>query len=317
MTRSNKFSKAQLIIPTFNRPQLLLKSVESALNQRLPFDRIVISDNSYPRERRRDTKEIMATHLANHSDRLTLQFPPEPLSAQGHAKFIQETNCISFDYTMLLHDDDRLEPHFLEKMKLYLDANPELVAVAANAWAVNFDERRVGTVMRRRHGTKTLHSPLELLRPYLDIWPTGPAPLDSYLYRSDALRKISFDSSHGGKYSDVAALAELVTYGPILWHYEPLMSYLQHPNQDSRAVSTRDFRNLTYHLQTNYPSLELEQIVANFRFKHFRLKAKTLSSQTKVRTRRKLQLALCFHAMRHLINRMNTYMLLLRRLCRM
>jgi len=295
MTRSNKSSKAQLIIPTFNRPQLLLKTVESALNQRLPFDRIVISDNSYPRERRRDTKEIMATHLANHSDRLTLQSPPEPLSAQGHAKFIQETNCISFDYTMLLHDDDRLEPHFLEKMKLYLDANPELVAVAANAWVVNVDERRVGTVMRRRYGTKTLHSPLELLRPYLDIWPTGPAPLDGYLYRSDALRKISFDSSHGGKYSDVAALAELVTYGPILWHYEPLMSYLQHEGQDSSNVSTKGFRSLVSHLKKTYPSAGLEGCIDTYRLKHFRMKARTFSGRTKVQTRRTLRWALFLH----------------------
>ena len=120
---------------------------------------------------------------------------------------------------MLLHDDDTLEPDFLAKLKPYLDSDRKLVAVAANAWMVNSDKTRTGTLMRMRTG---------VLRAYLDVSASGPPPLDGYLYRSDALRKISFDSSRGGKYSDVAALANLAELGPILWHCGPLMTYLQH-----------------------------------------------------------------------------------------
>ena len=82
----------------------------------------------------------LGKHLANHQDLLVLQSTPKPLSAQDHAKFIQDMYCGSFDYTMLLHDDDTLEPDFLAKLKPYLDSDRKLVAVAANAWMVNSDK---------------------------------------------------------------------------------------------------------------------------------------------------------------------------------
>ena len=196
--QTSQFSTAQIVIPTFNRARLLLKTLNSALNQTLSFDRIIISDNSDSAARQHETRLVLAEHLANHQDLLVLQSPPKPLSAQDHAQFIQDKYCGAFDYTMLLHDDDTLEPDFLAKVKPYLDSDRKLVAVAANAWMVNSDETRTGTLMRMRTGVLRINSPNELLRAYLDFSVSGPPPLDGYLYRSDALRKISFDSSRGG-----------------------------------------------------------------------------------------------------------------------
>ena len=214
---------------------------------------------------------------------------------------------------MLLHDDDTLEPDFLAKVKPYLDADRKLVAVAANAWMVNSDGTRTGTLMRMRTGILRVNSPIELLRPYLDVSASGPPPLDGYLYRSDALRKISFDSSRGGKYSDVAALAELAELGPIVWHCEPLMSYLQHEGQDSGNVSTKGFRNLVSHLEKTYPSAELEGLVATYRLKHFRMKAQDFSGPTKAQTRRIIRWTLFLHTLRRLALRPAIYLLMFRR----
>jgi glycosyltransferase involved in cell wall biosynthesis len=308
---------AQVIVPTHNRAPLLLKTVESILKQRVKFDRIIVSDNSYPLERRQETSRILSKHLIDNSDTLRIASPPDILSAQHHGRHIQDEYLDGYDYTMLLHDDDRLEPEFLITMKGYLDTDPNLVAAAANAWVVDNHDKRAGTLTRKQSGFQYIHSPLDLLRRYLDVSATGPPPLDGYLYRTENLKRISFDSVRGGKYSDVAALAELASQGSILWHHKPLMSYLQHPGQDSQDVSTIDFRNLISYLRKTYPSLDLEGIIANYRFKHFRLKTKTLLSPTKVRTRKKLRRALCVHALRHLVARKSTYMLLFRRLCRL
>lgn len=311
--QTSQLSTAQIVIPTFNRAQLLLKTLNSALNQTLSFDRITISDNSDSAERQYETRRILAKHLANHQDLLVLRSPPKPLSAQDHAKFIQDMYCGSFDYTMMLHDDDTLEPDFLAKVKPYLDSDRKLVAVAANAWMVNSDETRTGTLMRMRTGVLRVNSPNELLRAYLDVSAIGPPPLDGYLYRSDALRKISFDSSRGGKYSDVAALANLAELGPILWYCGPLMSYLQHDGQDSSDVSTRGFRNLVSYLEKTYPSAELEGFVATYRLKHFRIKAQNLSGPPKVQTRQTIRWALFIHTLRRPTLWPAIYLLMLRR----
>lgn len=313
---TNRPSTAQIIIPTFNRAQLLLKTLNSALNQSLPFDLITISDNSDSAERQHETRRVLAKHLANHQDLLVLQSPPKPLSAQNHAKFIQEMNCDSSDYTMLLHDDDTLQPDFLEKMKPYLDSNREIVAVAANAWVVDRNGTRTGTLMRMRTGVQWVNSPIGLLRPYLDVSASGPPPLDGYLYRSDALKNISFASSRGGKYSDVAALAKLAELGPILWYCEPLMSYLRHEGQDSSNISTRGFRNLVSHLKKAYPSANMEGLVATYRLKHFRIKAQNFSGHSKAQTRRTIRWALFLYTLRHLTLRPAVYLLMFRRWCK-
>ncbi len=311
--QTSQLSKAQVVIPTFNRPQLLLKTLRSALKQTLPFDRIIISDNSDSIERQHETKRALAKHLANHQNLLVLRSPPKPLSAPDHAKFIQDMYCGSSDYTMVLHDDDTLERDFLAKVKPYLDSDLELVAVAANAWMVDSEDTRNGTLMRMRTGILRVNSPIELLRAYLDFSASGPPPLDGYLYRSDALRKISFDSSQGGKYSDVAALANLAKLGPILWHCGPLMSYLQHSEQDSSEVSTKGFRNLVSHLKKTYPSAELEGLVATYRLKHLRMKAHNLSGPPKAKTRRTIRWALFFHTLRHPTLWPSLYLLIFRR----
>ena len=54
----SQLSTAQIVIPTFNRAQLLLKTLNSALNQTLPFDRITISDNSDSSERQHETRRV-------------------------------------------------------------------------------------------------------------------------------------------------------------------------------------------------------------------------------------------------------------------
>ena len=311
--KTSQLSTAQIVIPTFNRAQLLLKTLNSALNQTLPFDRIIISDNSDSAERQHETRRIVAKHLANHQDLLVLHTTPKPLSAQDHAKFIQDMYCRSFDYTMLLHDDDTLEPDFLAKLKPYLDSDRKLVAVAANAWMVNSDKTRIGTLMRMRSGVLRVNSPNELLRAYLDVSASGPPPLDGYLYRSDALRKISFDSSRGGKYSDVAALANLAELGPILWHCRPLLTYLQHGGQDSSDVSTRGFRNLVTYLEKTYPSAELEGFVATYRLKHLRIMAQNLSSPPKAQTRQTIRWAIFIHILRRPTLWPAIYLLMFRR----
>ena len=311
--QTSQLSTAQIVIPTFNRAQLLLKTLNSALNQTLPFDRITISDNSDSAECQYETRRVLAKHLANHQDLLVLQSPPKPLSAQDHAKFIQDMYCGASDYTMMLHDDDTLEPDFLAKVKPYLDSDQKLVAVAANAWMVDSNKTRTGTLMRMRTGVLRVNSPFEILRAYLNISASGPPPLDGYLYRSDALRKISFDSSRGGKYSDVAALANLAELGPILWHCGPLMSYLQHEGQDSTNVSTRAFRNLVSYFEKTYPSAELEDLIATYRLKHFRMKAQSLSGPPKAQTRQKIRWAVFIHTLRRPTLWPAIYLLMLRR----
>ena len=149
--KTSQLSTAQIVIPTFNRAQLLLKTLNSALNQTLSFDRIIISDNSDSAERQHETRRIVAKHLANYQNLLVLQ------RHQNHSQ--HRTTPSSFKICIVGHSTTpcfawwwHAWTRLLAKLKPYLDSDRKLVAVAANAWMVNSDKTRIGTLMRMRSG---------------------------------------------------------------------------------------------------------------------------------------------------------------------
>ena len=161
--------------------------------------------------------------------------------------------------------------------------------------------------MRHRKVTKTIRNRHDLLEPYMEIGPLSAPPLCGYMFRSKILKSISFDSKIGGKYSDVAALIETVTLGPIVWIFRPLIRYRFHSTQNSRTVSTLDFRSLLNYMVTT-GKFDVESIYTkSYRFKHMRLKLRLLLRPGKWRSARTVGHFLICFLLKQLIWRRQTY----------
>ncbi|WP_026932648.1 glycosyltransferase family 2 protein [Christiangramia echinicola] len=112
-----------VIIPTYNRLEMLKEAIDSVLNQtRLP-DEIIIGDDS----NNNLTKTYINKELILKSEVPIRYFHHEPSLKQGrNVEFI--LNKAACDLCMLLHDDDLLMPDCIKTLIKPLEENPEVVA---------------------------------------------------------------------------------------------------------------------------------------------------------------------------------------------
>ena len=129
--------QAQLIISSRNRPDFLVTAIHSALNQTVPFSRIIVSDNSSKNPEQQALMAAVAKQFACHRSVLIMATNKE-LSAHDHFKFIQRTYIPDDDsLSIVFHDDDELLPNFHNTIIETFDTTPNLSAVSCNAKILN------------------------------------------------------------------------------------------------------------------------------------------------------------------------------------
>ncbi|WP_374165286.1 glycosyltransferase family 2 protein [Arcticibacter sp. MXS-1] len=112
-----------VIIPTFERPELLRTTLESVWNQTVLPDEIIIGDDS--RDDR--TEKLMRDTL--------LSLSPVPIKYFHHVPSLREVKNVDFQYqqaqgdlVLHLHDDDPIYPRCLEVLKKPFEDHPEIIA---------------------------------------------------------------------------------------------------------------------------------------------------------------------------------------------
>lgn len=113
-------------VPTHARGRQLDEAIASALAQTHPAITVLISDNASPD----DTPERCARWV-ERDPRVRVQRHPENLGPT--ANFNSLFAALDGDYTLLLSDDDHLEPEYVADCVARLEADPGLVAVAGTA----------------------------------------------------------------------------------------------------------------------------------------------------------------------------------------
>lgn len=300
-------AKTTLIITTRDRPEFLRMVLNTVFEQTRPFESVIISDNSTSVHFKHRNKVVLTPFLKTYKDNLTLIPTPEDFASDLHTKFIQDNYVGQTEFCVLFHDDDELLPHYHETVFKTFNSQENIVAVGCNALILKDKIPARGTLMRHRKGTKTIRNRHDLLEPYMEIGPLSAPPLCGYMFRSEILKSISFDSKIGGKYSDVVALSEAVALGPIVWTFEPLMKYRIHSKQDSQTVSTLDFRSL-FNYMIEIGKFDSGSIYAgSYRLKHFRLKLKTLLISRKWHSAKIVSFFLVSYTLKRLIWRKQTY----------
>lgn len=95
--------KISIIIPTYNRPDLLLECISSCLFQTLPPYEIIIGDDSS----NDDSKKIVEQIIKDNKKIKIIYFKHNPQKKQiGNVNFLIDK--VKGDYVTLIHDDDYL-----------------------------------------------------------------------------------------------------------------------------------------------------------------------------------------------------------------
>lgn len=127
------FMKFSVAIATYNRLDLLRRAVESAMNQTIPCEVIVVDDGSSD-----GTQEYMQELCATSGEVVYHRHE----SNQGHAAAVNTgVQKASGDWIKFLDDDDYLAPNCLEEMTQAIALRPE--AVICSCMAAQVDEHEV------------------------------------------------------------------------------------------------------------------------------------------------------------------------------
>jgi len=260
--------QTQLVILTRNRPNLLVKTLNSAILQTVPFTKIIVSDNSSKEHLWLRQMEGIAKDYERYE---TISFIPteKELTAHEHFAFIQRTYIPNDDsLSIIFHDDDEFTPDYHKNLLEIFKRNPKYVAASCNAFILKHSVETKYTIMRTTRGYIRLSSKFDFFRYYLGFEPIAPPPFSAYCYKSNILRRLNFSLKFGGKYSDVAGLSQLLESGPVIWITEPLIRYRIHPNQDSQVNNIVARRLLIRYVKNQCKEEVSLKMISSYRVKY-------------------------------------------------
>ncbi len=177
-------AKVYIGIPTLNRKHLVRETVKSLINQTFTDFYVRISDNHSSQEQS-DSVEQFVSELED--DRFHFFRQPFNCGEYGQGRyFFKESE--GFDFFMILHDDDVLNPNYLEKAMQSLLDNTDMAFFVANPFLMD----QGGTVSRpdtdeylREHGRlEQSAGEIDVLTTHLA---TGFTPISGTLFRRQAL----------------------------------------------------------------------------------------------------------------------------------
>ncbi len=105
------------VIPTYRRPELLGRAVESVLAQTWPHVKVLVCDNASGDE----TADVVA-RIRRRDPRVVYHCHPENLGALRNFQF--GIDAVDTEYFSLLSDDDFLLPHFYRHAMESLESHP-------------------------------------------------------------------------------------------------------------------------------------------------------------------------------------------------
>lgn len=247
--------KLTIFIQCYNRPTLAKLAIESILRQTNTDFRLVISDNS--------SNDEMYRLVQAESPALEYRRRVPPLPALDH--FNKSASEADTELFCLFHDDDLMEPGYVEAMLDTISQFPNAVAYACNAVTMDDDVIRKGSFFESGDRHVVLDSPRALAGRYFSRYPNGYAPFPCYIYRSSVVKQIPLNPQTGGKYSDVAWLLEIAKHGPIVWDSRELIRYRMHTANDSNIESLGDRLKLLGFLKLN-ESFVGRSVIDDYRF---------------------------------------------------
>jgi len=230
-----------IFILCYNRPAYARLAIESVLRQTKKTFRLVVSDNSTNDELFR----LVQTEFPSVEYRRRVPSLP---SSDHFSTCVSEAET---EFFCLFHDDDLMEPEYVDAMLNTMELHPQAVAYGCNAVTLDGEIVRRGSFFEPDDKYVIIEGPRALAGRYFSRYPNGFAPFPAYIYRSSVVKRIPINPETGGKYSDVAWLLEISKNGPIVWNSRNLIRYRIHAENDSNLESLRDRLKLLGFLKLN------------------------------------------------------------------
>jgi glycosyltransferase domain-containing protein len=140
-TSNNRLSRrlqapplVSICIPTYNRPEYLLRALRSCLAQTYSHFEIIVTDNSTNDESREAIRQLHDPRIAYHKN-------PTNLGPCGNTN--RATSLATGEYVKLLMDDDLLKPACLERMVAALETHPTAGVAMAPMEIIDEDDQRI------------------------------------------------------------------------------------------------------------------------------------------------------------------------------
>lgn len=176
-------------IPTLNRPDYVRETIQSVLQQSYQDFTVQVSDNvSSP-----ETQESVRRYIDQLNDPRVI-YTQQPYNGgeygQGWYFFSQAKGC---DYFIILHDDDRMLPEYIDRAVDRLEQHPELAYFVANPYIMDIDGKRSDTMtqgyLERHARNKTTEGVIDVLQTHFT---NDFTPISGTAFRYSALEKSGF-----------------------------------------------------------------------------------------------------------------------------
>ena len=211
-------------ILTHNRPNEVLRSLNSVRRQNFPNLKIVISDNSD----NEDTLSLLK-NIINNDARISYIRRGEECSSGlvAHFNYILATN--TSEYFMLFHDDEML-PNMVNALYEYLFTHDEISAVGCSGY-LNINGKNTKKKMFVSKNIKKMENSGSVVRQYAI---GNIAPFPSFMYRRSKIIGAKMDWLKGGKYCDCSFISAIANKGGVVYLPQCYMYYFISPSQDSQ-----------------------------------------------------------------------------------
>jgi glycosyltransferase involved in cell wall biosynthesis len=227
-----------ILIPTVNRPGLLITALESVARQQgvERIGEIFVFENGLNRSSKEVCEKFPALPI-----KYIFRDPPVPLSKLTVANFTGP----QLPYVAMLHDDDWWMPFHLERSLAQLDKEPGIAAVYSShfitesetAWFRNINGNFTawfGNQEKYNAETRKLDFTQTLITSILQ----AGFHMSSLVARKTAIEGCFPAFQDGNEYDNDRTLAvELARQGGLLFFDAPSVAVRTHPNQDSRHAS--------------------------------------------------------------------------------
>ena len=239
-------------ILTHNRPNDILRSLNSVRKQDFPNLKIVVSDNSD-----NDTTTELLKDLIRSDARINyIRRGKECSSANAHFNYILATN--TSEYFMLFHDDDEMLPNMVSALYEYLFTHDEISAVGCSGY-LNINGKNTKKKMFVSKNIKKMENSESVVKQYAM---GNTAPFPSFMYRNSKIIGSKMDWLRGGKYCDCSFISTIANKGGVVYLPQCYMYYFISSSQDSQHHEIFQYLSLIKFLSTQ---VEDKSILLNMR----------------------------------------------------